>query len=629
MRMKKNIYLAQIPFQYNSNHNTVYFPYSVGLLWSFAKSFADIDDHYVLKEIIFLKEDITDVVSRMVNPSVVGLSCYMWNMNYNMQMATQIKQKFPNCVIVAGGPGVSVTDEDFFDRYPSLDVLIYREGEIAFKDLLLSQVHEKTLDHIPGIAFKQGYRLVRTVGAQRVENLDQVPSPYLTGLFDGMSDHARQHGITVNGILETNRGCPFSCTFCDWGNGTLGKVKKFDLRRVKKELLWMAKQRVEFVSNCDANFGIYKERDMAICKFMTRLKKRYGFPKLFDTNWHKNNNSSTVEMAKHLMDHGMLRRFTSSIQSQNQLTLKAIKRRNLSDKNISDIVDHASNQGISTLTELIIGLPDETYQSFQRTYVNCINKGIVPTASPLIILPNSEMNEPTYRQRYGFVTKKIKKKFTYVDEEEEIVIGTNTMTTSQYERLVLWCWFVQQFHFHGYTNVIFDFVRRFHNLDFATFYEKLLDLLVIDSDQVPNRLLSPLKNHVSTGRSGVLTFGTINYDFHEEIGYANRTEFYDGLQKAVSTLITETPALIDDLIILQNCNQINFAREQIEMFETSSNLWDVLEHGKDLEMISSRYWVKQDHVDKSNYRNFGEFIVNTRTGQKWRTVIQTYEPHLS
>jgi radical SAM superfamily enzyme YgiQ (UPF0313 family) len=625
---KKNLYLVQIPLQFKADTTPVYFPYSIGMLWSYARTFPEIDQNYDLKEIIFLKESIDVIVARLDDPGLVALSCYIWNLNFTMQLAKRIKEKFPDCVLVAGGPSVPVNDDSFLDQYHWIDLLVYREGEIVFKDLLVCLAQNTDFSEIAGLAYKKNGKLHRTAAAQRVENLDLVPSPYLTGIFDGMQDHAGTLGITVNGIIETNRGCPFSCTFCDWGNGTLGKVKRFDLRRVKKELLWMARNQVAFITNCDANFGIYKERDMAICQFMTRLKKRYGYPKLFDTNWHKNNNENTVEMAKHLMEHGMLRRFTSSIQSQNTVTLQAIKRRNLSDKNIGNIVDYADSLGLITLTELIIGLPGETYQSFQKSYVNLIEKGMIPTASPLIILPNSEMNDAGYRRKYGFVTKINRKSYTHVDEIEEMVIGTNTMPTPDYERLVLWCWFVQQFHFHGYTNVIFDFFKKYFQWNMITFYDRLLDLVIEDRDCLPNLLISPLRNHVSTGKSNMLTLGAVNYDLHEKIGGRHRQEFYRDLKNLIRELAPEH-TLVDDLLVLQDYNQAGYDREQIEMFEVNSNLWDVLYHNQDLVLEPRQHWVKQERIDKTRHKNFGEFVVNERFTQQWRTTIESYEPHLS
>ena len=66
------------------------------------------------------------------------------------------------------------------------------------------------------------------------KNLDYIPSPFLTGLMDPFLKEGYYP------ILETNRGCPFSCTFCIWGISALNKVLKFSMDRVKKEFSYMS-----------------------------------------------------------------------------------------------------------------------------------------------------------------------------------------------------------------------------------------------------------------------------------------------------------------------------------------------------------------------------------------------------
>jgi radical SAM superfamily enzyme YgiQ (UPF0313 family) len=626
----KNVYLIQIPMQFNTDlTNTttlpVYFPYSVGLLWSYAYTFDTIKNNFCLKDFVFLKEPHDQIVNNLIDPAVVGISCYIWNMNYSMELARRIKQKFPKCVIIAGGPSVPVEDNDFFTTHSYIDILSYREGEISFKNVLLSLAGEMSMDQVGGIAYNCDGQLIRTTPPVRVENLDDIPSPYLTGLFDNLVLKCKERGIVYNALIETNRGCPFQCTFCDWGNGTLGKVKKFNLRRVKKELLWIARNGVEYLANCDANFGAFKERDLEITKFIIRLKKRYGYPFLFDNNWHKNNNQSTVELAKMLMDAGLLRRFTSSVQSMNDQVLQVIKRKNLSDSNIKQIVNFAHSLGIQTQTELIIGLPEETYESFQNAYVHLIETGMIPSASPLVILPNSEMSQKKYRQQYGLKTKMFTKAFTYTDETEELVTQTNTMTTDEYQRLVLWVWFIQQFHFHGYTNLIYDYFHRAHGWSMKEFYENLLTLMLEPRDLEPNWVFAPYRNHVVDGLSNQLTLGSINYDLHNRMGNLSRLQFYAGLRELVGDLADVNQKILDDLLVLQNYNQAALGREQVEIITLNSNLYDYIYHDKSLVYTPADYRVEHPGVALDQFGTFGAYLVQSRFLGTWRTNITACE----
>ena len=76
--------------------------------------------------------------------------------------------------------------------------------------------------------------------SQRIMDLSEVPSPYIMGLFDHLDE--MYPGKIWNAVIETNRGCPFMCTFCDWGGTTFSKVKKFGLNALKKNLDWMGQK---------------------------------------------------------------------------------------------------------------------------------------------------------------------------------------------------------------------------------------------------------------------------------------------------------------------------------------------------------------------------------------------------
>ena len=90
-----------------------------------------------------------------------------------------------------------------------------------------------------------------------------MPSPYLTGIFDELIKENPEEKWLAS--WETNRGCPFSCTYCDWGSATNSKVSRMHLDRVYAELDWFSKNKVEFIFCCDANFGMLpRDYDIAL-----------------------------------------------------------------------------------------------------------------------------------------------------------------------------------------------------------------------------------------------------------------------------------------------------------------------------------------------------------------------------
>lgn len=617
----QNVYLAQIPYQFEST-KTIYFPYSVGMLWSYAQTKQIIKENYKLKKFIFIREPIEEILSTFVDPDVVALSCYTWNINFSMELAREIKLRWPRCFIIAGGPQIAERHVNLYQTYPFLDVAIYREGERSFADILSARALGKGLSLIPGISFNNNGKFFKTLDPIRIKNVNEIPSPYLDGYFKDVVIEANNKGYILNLLLETNRGCPYECTFCDWGNGVLGKVEKFDLHRVKKELLWAAKNKIEFINNCDANFGIYKQRDLEITKFIARLKKRYGYPKTFDVSWLKNSTSEAIDMAKILLNNGLLRRFTASIQSKHEPTLKAIKRINPKEAHTNQIVAEAKSKGIAVNAEFIIGMPLETFDSFRSAFCEIIEQDIYPSTSFLTLLPGSEMADPEYKIKYGFKTKVITNRLPIVAEEDEVVIATNTMPVQEMEKLILWVWFVQQFHLHGYTHVIYDFFAKRYNYNLEKFYDEFISISLENKKTMLCEILSPYEHHIEDGLTAQLELGINMADLHTIIGCYKRQEFYQDLRQIIKNMIKkEDVTVLDDLIKLQDHSQLNSYRSTHSNFQIDSNLYEYIYQDEKLTHKKMEYTVSQiEDIAKDN--QFGYFMVTLRYLKKWKTVIK-------
>ena len=211
----------------------------------------------------------------MINPAVVGLSSYVWNVSYNEALASAIKNRYPKCKIIIGGAETPNKSKNFFVNKPYIDYLVHQEGELSFTGLLQSFIGLRDEETVPGISINRAGKTLMTGPSQRVIDLSNVPSPYTMGLFDKLPE--MYPGKIWNAIIETNRGCPFMCTFCDWGGVTFSKVKKFNLERIQEELDWMGQNKIEIVTNTDANFGIFKDRDMQITNMLIDTKQKYGY----------------------------------------------------------------------------------------------------------------------------------------------------------------------------------------------------------------------------------------------------------------------------------------------------------------------------------------------------------------
>ncbi len=169
-------------------------------------------------------------------------------------------------------------------------------------------------------------QFVRKANAARLRDLSEVPSPFVNGLFDDlMRANPDEHWI---GLWETNRGCPFQCTFCDWGSATAGKLNKFDVDRLLDEVDWFA-PKIEYVFCCDANFGILP-RDVDIAKRVAEVKRATGYPVALSVQNTKNATDRAYETQKILSDAGLNKGVALSMQSVDTHTLESIKRQNIS-----------------------------------------------------------------------------------------------------------------------------------------------------------------------------------------------------------------------------------------------------------------------------------------------------------
>ena len=616
-----NVYLAQfnIDHGFQNSKKILFFPYSAGCIWAYANQFEEVNQNYTLKEFFIEKSDPAQIVASLDNPKVFGFSAYIWNCNYSLELAEMVKQRYPECVIVFGGPHVPSSNEDWMKEHNFIDYAVYKEGEIVFYNLLK---RIKGLEHSTnGMGFIQDGKLNEQRPPERIQDLDQLPSPYTEGYFDSIVEKYKGSGVVLNPIIETNRGCPFKCTFCDWGGVTESKVKKFDMCRVHDELLWMAKNKLEFATGADANFGSFKDRDMEIVDFMIETKKKYGYPKYFHTSWMKNQSEHLVTMASKLMKSDMMRSYTASLQSTTTSVLDAIKRKNTGENVLLKIKDLCEASGFKLDTDLMIPLPAETYESFQSVLEQCLDNNLTFQCCYTTILPNSEMNNAHYRKEHGLET--IRSKFaephSWAKEEEEILVGTNSMTKDEFNDIALLAYVISGFHLCGFTDLIAKYYKKTEGIAYTDFYKKFLDYFLQTENTLVHKYLSPLANHVDDKRTNE-TYGGIWFaPMFNELGEQKREVFFGEVKEFCRQVMPDNINL-DDLVKLQY-NWQDHTQTSIETeINCKSNLFDYITKGIPLQKSPHVYLAKaigkkKDFISLGHYLNFAKKLGN------WNTTI--------
>jgi radical SAM superfamily enzyme YgiQ (UPF0313 family) len=477
---KKKISFVSPNFQQGpKEYNAFYLPYSPAVLWSYVNQFPHISDHYELGEFIWRRDYIEEAVELLKDSAIVGFSTYIWNRSYSAVFGRELKKANPDIFIIAGGPEYPIEKEGFFEKYPFIDVCVKLEGEISFRRILENLHTGDTFTDIPGLLINDNGKTIDTGSSPRIDELDTIPSPYLSGIFDKLM--AKHPEIRWNATLETNRGCPYACTFCDWGSLTYNKVKKFNLERVYAELEWIGQKGLDFVSFTDANFGIFPERDGLIADKLIEVQQTYGNPKAYTIAWAKNQKQEVVDIVRKLIYEGGAKiGLNLSVQSMDDNVLDIIKRKNLEMNKIEEVFKMCEEHNIPLYTELILGLPGETLDSwkenFYKLYKSGNHTGI--TIYQAQLLENAEMNL-TQRKLYKLEGRVVYDYLvgTYNEHElregVEVVISTRDLPIEKMTQAQVHSWFQNTFHINGITNYISRVLYKLKNIEYREFYEKL------------------------------------------------------------------------------------------------------------------------------------------------------------
>lgn len=480
--MKRHVYLAQISTAYG---RSVFLPYSVGSLWAYAQTIPAIAEAYELKDFLVRREPIADVVARLDHPAVLGLSCYQWNWIYSHTLAEAVKDMYPECLIVMGGPQVPMNAANFFQQYPHVDVLVHGEGEVTFAEMLTTLAttgftYAPEMMTIPGLSLVSGdnRKEIRTSSRGRITDLSILPSPYVNGLFDGLLTGDWDWQM----CQETSvRGCPFSCNFCVWGSATQSKIYQFPEERILREFDWCGEHKIRFLYSCDANYGIL-QRDVDLTRSLVDTKAIYDYPREFRACYAKNSGERVFQIASLLNDAGMNKGVTLSLQSLDPHTLQEIKRSNIKMDDFAHWMRRYHEAGIATYTELIMGLPGETYDTFVDGIDRLLEAGQHEHINVYMcqLLPNSEMSDPAYIAQHGIQSVRMPVLLQHstpqpdaMTEYHDIVVETATLPVSDWGRCYLFAWAVQTFHCLGLTRQMAMYLRQEYGVSYRDFYQAL------------------------------------------------------------------------------------------------------------------------------------------------------------
>lgn len=361
---------------------------------------------------------------------VYGLTCYVWNMGIVRWLLDRLVRELPAAQFILGGSQVMEQAGQYVPQSWSNVVVCNGEGERSFHDYLRELgTDNPDLSRVPGISFWRDGELITTARPERIKDLNEVPSPYTTGLFEP--------GKYAYAVLETNRGCPYHCGFCFWGGATNAKVNRFETDRVLGDLEWISDNKFMILYLADANFGMLP-RDVDITKHIIELRKRAGYPLMVVMNAAKNKPERMAEITKLLVGGGMLTSQPISLQSSSDGVLDLIHRTNIRGETYTELHRTLREEKISSYTEMIWPLPGETLDSYRRGLTKlCRSRADTILVYLQLLLNNTDIYDN--RERFGIKVRRV------ADDaaEADVVVATKWVTEEEYNEGV-WIFYSMQ-----------------------------------------------------------------------------------------------------------------------------------------------------------------------------------------
>ena len=403
----KSVVLVELPTYENI------LPLASGYMQAFAQSDPSVSAGYTFEIASFpVTVEREEILAALVakDAGIYTFSCYLWNMKLVRWILLELRRRQPQTIFLLGGPQVM----NHAPRYLAPDVenvfVGNGEGEHTFVELLRQlQTDRPDLAKVPGLSFWREGTLNTTAPAPRIKNLMEIPSPFLTGVFSEEYSFA---------IMETNRGCPFSCSFCYWGAATNDKVYKFEAERIRDELTWISENNFSGIFIADANWGL-SPRDVELTEHIVRCSEETGYPLVVHMAAAKNKPERMAEITEIFVRGGLMVTQPISLQTLNPHALSMVDRENIREETYVSLQKKLREKQISSYVELIWPLPGETYDSFRdgltklcRSYADTI------IVYPQLFLHNTPMH--SQREEFGIITEEVPSEVA----EAEVVVGT-------------------------------------------------------------------------------------------------------------------------------------------------------------------------------------------------------------
>ena len=253
-----------------------YYPHMLPLVSGYLQSYARKDPEVAANTAFELytrtastphEQIIEELVARQSD--VYTISCYIWNMGLVRRILKPLAERVPHAHVILGGPQVQNHAQTYIRPDQERIFIANGEGEVIFYEFIKEVLAGgRKFRNCPGLNFWQHGLVISTPSPPLIQELDEIPSPFLSGIYDDMP--------FVNVAYETNRGCPYTCSFCYFSRGgEYRKLRRFSQDRIRAELDWLTSRDLMYLFMADANWGVFKE-DIETSRLLAEYAKNRG-----------------------------------------------------------------------------------------------------------------------------------------------------------------------------------------------------------------------------------------------------------------------------------------------------------------------------------------------------------------
>ncbi len=306
---------------------------------------------------LFLSLEKAITKLREIDPDLIGVTLTSVDWENSRWMLNELKNTFPDAVLVAGGIHPTLWLERCLEECEGLDIVVRGEGEQTMRELVSRLEHSEPLDSVEGLVYRSGDGIEKTPERPVTEDIDSLPFPShdlvdISAYLPSPTFYKRLPHANIIGA----RGCPYQCIFCH----TDRHVRMRSAVNIVDEIEILYREHgVRDIAFWDDTFTLSEDRAMEFCEELLRRRIR--------VDWAVNARVDRItERLLRKMKEARCWRVLYGIESGVQKNLDRIKKGTTLSQ-IRNAVKMTADAGIEAYGTFMFGIPGETYEEGLKT----------------------------------------------------------------------------------------------------------------------------------------------------------------------------------------------------------------------------------------------------------------------